>query len=112
MGEDQGQERAVTNDPEEIRREIEETRQELGDTVAALAEKTDVKARAKDKVDSVKQTIAEKKEAIAPPTAGNRDAQASAALTQVKTTVQDKPIVFAALGALAFGFLLGRITSS
>jgi alanyl-tRNA synthetase len=120
MGEVQGQDaltKSGEKDPEEIRREIEDTREELGDTVAALAAKTDVKARAKDKVDSVKHTITEKKESIASSApGGNGDgggaaAQASSAVTQVKAKAQENPIVVAAIGALVVGFLLRRITS-
>ena len=116
MGQDQGQVGAVTNeqnDPEAIRREIEETREDLGDTAAALAAKTDVKARAKEKVDSVKQTISEKKESIASSTGGNGDgagAQANAAFGQAKTKAQENPIPVAAIGAFVGGFLFGRIT--
>jgi ElaB/YqjD/DUF883 family membrane-anchored ribosome-binding protein len=120
MGQDQGQVGAVTNeqnDPEAIRREIEETREDLGDTAAALAAKTDVKARAKEKVDSVKQTISEKKESIGSSTGGNGDgqgagAQANAAFTQAKSKAQENPIPVAAIGAFVVGFLLGRITAS
>jgi ElaB/YqjD/DUF883 family membrane-anchored ribosome-binding protein len=120
MGQDQGEVGAVTNeqnDPEAIRRDIEQTREELGDTAAALAAKTDVKARAKEKVDSVKHTISEKKESIASSTSGNGDgegagAQASAAFTQAKTKAQQNPIPAAAIGAFVIGFLLGRITAS
>jgi hypothetical protein len=122
MGQDQGQVGAVTNeqnDPDAIRREIEETREDLGDTAAALAAKTDVKARAKEKVDSVKQTISEKKESIASSTGGNGSgsgegagAQANAAFTQAKTKAQENPIPVAAIGAFVVGFLIGRITAS
>ena len=120
MGQDQGEVGAVTNDqkdPETIRHEIEETREDLGDTAAALAAKTDVKARAKEKVDSVKHTISEKKESIGSSTSGNGDgagagAQANAAFTQAKTTAQENPIPVAAIGAFVIGFLLGRITAS
>jgi ElaB/YqjD/DUF883 family membrane-anchored ribosome-binding protein len=118
MGKEQSQVGAVTNeqnDPEAIRREIEETREDLGDTAAALAAKTDVKARAKEKVDSVKHTISEKKESIASSTSGNGEgpgAQANAAFTQAKTKAEQNPIPVAAIGAFVIGFLLGRITKS
>ncbi|HEX4734101.1 MAG TPA: DUF3618 domain-containing protein [Thermoleophilaceae bacterium] len=120
MGKEQSQVGAVTNeqtDPEAIRREIEETREDLGDTAAALAAKTDVKARAKEKVDSVKQTMSEKKESIASSTSGDSDgegagAHASAAFVQAKSKAQENPIPVAAIGAFVVGFLLGRITAS
>ena len=119
MGQDQGQVGAsVATDqksPEQIRREIEEARQDLGDTAAALAAKTDVKARAKEKVDGVKQTIADKKESFGPSN-GNGDgdgasAQASHAATQVKAKAQANPIPSAAIAAFVGGFLFGRVTS-
>src|SRR3954462_1504488 len=116
MGQDKGQVgTAVENEqksPEQIRREINDTRQELGDTAAALAAKTDVKARAKEKVDGVEQTIADKKESLGPSN-GNGEgasAQASHAPRQVKAKAQENPIPSAAIAAFVGGFLFGRIT--
>ena len=126
MGQDEGQVGARIVDgttdersPEEIRREIEETRQELGDTAAALAAKTDVKARAKEKVDDVKQTIAEKKESFSSSSgngagaggASSAQARATDAATQVKAKAQENPIPTAAIAAFIGGFLFGRLTS-
>ncbi len=75
--------------PEELLRDIEQTREELGDTVQALAEKTDVKARTQASVAEAKQSV----QAIA-------------------STVQARPVPFAAAGAfgagLAVGWLIGR----
>jgi ElaB/YqjD/DUF883 family membrane-anchored ribosome-binding protein len=110
MGQDESQVRTpVENEqksPEEIRQEIEETRQDLGDTAAALAAKTDVKARAKEKVEGVKHTIAEKKESFG--TTGDGSPGPAA---QIKTKAQENPIPTAAIAAFVGGFLLGRITS-
>jgi ElaB/YqjD/DUF883 family membrane-anchored ribosome-binding protein len=120
MGEDQGQVGTpVENEeksPEQIRREIEETRSDLGDTAAALAAKTDVKARAKEKVEGVKQTIAEKKGSLGsagaePDGDGSAKAKANVAVTQAKTKAQENPIPTAAIAAFVGGFLFGRITS-
>ena len=119
MGEDEGQSGAAVGEektPEEIRREIEETRQELGDTAAALAAKTDVKARAKEKVEGVKQTIAEKKESLSSSANGEGDpsaarARANQVLTQLKTKAQENPIATAAIAAFVGGLLFGRLTS-
>lgn len=126
MGQDESQVGARVADdekgksPEEIRREIEETRQDLGDTAAALAAKTDVKARAKEKVDGVKQTIAEKKESFSSSSgsgagdgggASAAQARAGDAVSQIKTKAQENPIHAAAVAAFVGGFLFGRLTS-
>jgi ElaB/YqjD/DUF883 family membrane-anchored ribosome-binding protein len=115
MGQDEGQVGARLADdkrektPEEIRREIEETRQELGDTAAALAAKTDVKNRAKEKVDDVKQTIAQTKESLS--SSGPGGTSDSSPLTEIKTKAQENPIPTAAIAAFIGGFLFGRLTS-
>ena len=123
MGQDEGQVGAAVGDektPEDIRHEIEETRQDLGDTAAALAAKTDVKARAKEKVDGVKQTIAEKKESFSSSSGTGADdgggasaaqARAGDAMSQIKTKAQENPIPAAAIAAFVGGFLFGRLTS-
>jgi Protein of unknown function (DUF3618) len=117
MGQDESQVGAPVESeqksPEEIRREIEVAREDLGDTAAALAAKTDVKARAKERVDGLKQTIAQKKSSLGSATAaepGGASTQVSSAVTQVKTKAQTNPIPAAAIGAFVGGFLFGRIT--
>ena len=109
MGQDESQVgTAVENEqngPEQIRREIEDTREDLGDTAAALAAKTDVKARAKEKVDGVKQTIAEKKESFGASSSDGSGGDAAGA------SAQENPIPTAAIAAFVGGFLFGRITS-
>ena len=116
MGQDKGQVgapvSAESKDPEQIRREIEEVRHDLGDTAAALAAKTDVKARAKEKVEGVKETIAEKKESIAGSSngGGTGGPDPSSAVASVKTKAQENPIPTAAIAAFIGGFLFGRIT--
>jgi hypothetical protein len=79
-----------TRSPAQIRAEIEQTRRDLGDTAAALAEKTDVKARAQEKVAGVKETISH---------------------VPSSDTVKRHPLPFAAIGAFAAGFVLGRFSS-
>jgi ElaB/YqjD/DUF883 family membrane-anchored ribosome-binding protein len=112
MGQDKGQVGPAVDkeqkDPDQIRREIEDVRHDLGDTAAALAAKTDVKARAKEKVSGVKETIAEKKDAIGSGNGGGPDA--SSAITGVTSTAKENPIPTAAIAAFVGGFLLGRLT--
>jgi ElaB/YqjD/DUF883 family membrane-anchored ribosome-binding protein len=121
MGEEQGQVgTSVENEqksPEELRHEIEATRRDLGDTAAALAEKTDIRARAKEKLDDVKRTIADKRQSLAQSggggegTAGPAPAAGQAA-RQAKAKARENPVASAAVGAFAVGFVLGRITSN
>jgi len=120
MGQDKGQVSTPVDDeqksPAQLRQEIEEARRELGDTAAALAQKTDVKARAKERVDGVKQTLAEKKEELGSghsdgSTGGGPAAKAGSAATQAKTKAKENPIVTAAVAAFAGGFIVGRIAS-
>ena len=116
MGQDEGQGgTAVTNGteqktPEEIRAEIESTREDLGDTAAALASKADVKTRAKEKVEGVKQVVAQKTDALK---SGNADGApaGSSPLTEVKAKAQNNPIPTAAIAAFVGGFVLGKLSS-
>jgi chromosome segregation ATPase len=119
MGQDPSQGRASVESeeptPEELREEIAQTREELGDTAAALASKTDVKSRAKEKVEELKQTAAEKKEAAfssvdGGPAATNPGlgAKTSSVATQAKTKAQENPALVATAMAFVGGFLLGR----
>jgi Protein of unknown function (DUF3618) len=121
MGQDEGQVSASVESeqksPEEIRREIEGTRQQLGDTAGALAAKTDVRARAKERVEGVKQTIAEKRESMASSATGDgggagAPATANAVVEQAKAKAQENPIHAAALAAFVGGFIVGRISRS
>ncbi len=93
--------------PEELRGEIEETREELGDTVEALAEKADVKAQTKDRISSVKDTAQQKKDAFVSKAKQAAPDSASTGAQQVASTVKQKPLPFAAAGALAAGVLIG-----
>jgi ElaB/YqjD/DUF883 family membrane-anchored ribosome-binding protein len=70
---------ATERSPEQIEAEIEATREELGETVAALADRTDVKKQAKRKAAEARQAV------------------------------REDPARFAAIGALAGGFLIGWI---
>lgn len=108
MGEGQSQVGTSIGDesksPEELRREIEETREDLGNTAAALAEKTDVRARAKEKIDSIKRTVAEKKESVTSASEGGPAAD-------LKVKAQENPVTTAAVAAFVGGLVIGRITS-
>jgi hypothetical protein len=109
MGQDPGQVGAPVEQaqsPEELRRDIDQTRRDLGDTAAALAEKTDVKARMKDKVEGVKQTVAEKTSSDA-----GSGSKASSLLTTAKTKARENPVASSAGAAFLGGFLLGRLRS-
>ena len=119
MGEDKGQVGTTVNtegqkSPEELRREIEETRDGLGETAAALAEKTDFKGRARERVDGLKQTVTEKKEAVASKVSGGDASEgggASAMAARARTKAQENPGATAALAAFVGGFVFGRLTS-
>jgi ElaB/YqjD/DUF883 family membrane-anchored ribosome-binding protein len=87
-------------DPEQLRREIEEIRRELGETVAQLAHKADVKAQAREKVEEVKANALRRT-----PDSARGGAQ------QVTTGVRRHPVPVATVGALALGFVLGRLAA-
>ena len=89
------EEPATTRSPEEIRRDIERTRLELGDTVEALGKKTDVKGQAREKVDEIKQRVSS-----ATPSSAH----------EAGSVAKRNPLPFAIGAAVAFGFLIGRIT--
>ncbi len=89
--------------PDELRQEIEQTREELGDTVEALAEKTDVKSQAKNRMAAVKESARQK---VSQAAQASPDS-ASAGAQQVASTVQGKPLPFAAGGAFAAGVMVG-----
>lgn len=95
--------------PEEIEAEIEQTREELGDTVEALAEKSDIKAQAKNKIAQVRDTAQHKKDEIASRAREATPDSAGSAGQQLASTVQRKPVPFAAAGAFAGGVFVGWI---
>ncbi|HWE08468.1 MAG TPA: DUF3618 domain-containing protein [Solirubrobacteraceae bacterium] len=82
--------------PERIRAEIEHTREQLGETVEALAEKTDVKAQARERIETVKEAVAE----ATPESVG-------AGVQQISATMRTRPLPFAAAGAFAAGIFVG-----
>jgi ElaB/YqjD/DUF883 family membrane-anchored ribosome-binding protein len=106
---EQGQQKS----PEEIEAEIDQTRAELGDTVEALAGKADVKQQAKDKITSIKDAAQHqaqhKKDELGSRARGAAPASAGAGAQQIASTVQRKPLPFAAAGAFAGGVLVGWI---
>ncbi len=96
-----------TKSPEEIRSEIEQTRDELGDTVEALAAKTDVKSQAQDRIAAARETVTGKKDDFVAKARQATPESASAGAQQLSSTVQEKPLPFAAAGAFAGGLLIG-----
>jgi ElaB/YqjD/DUF883 family membrane-anchored ribosome-binding protein len=93
--------------PEELREEIAQTREELGDTVEALAEKTDVKGQAKARVVAVKQAAQDKRDEFASRARGATPDSAAAGVQQALSTIQRRPVPFAAVGVFACGLLAG-----
>ena len=95
--------------PEEIRADIERTRQQVGDTAEALAAKTDVKARASERIDEIKANVRDKAENLKP---GGSTGQSGAADAggQLVAKVRANPAPVALGSAVAFGFLIGRLT--
>jgi hypothetical protein len=71
-------------DPARIRAQIEATRLELGDTVAALAVKADVRQQAANRIAAFRR--------------------------RPRSPARARPLPLAVGGAIAAGFLLGRIT--
>ena len=113
MGEDPGTAGApVTEakDPEQIREEIEETRREMGDTVEALAAKADVKARVHEKVESTKESMAQKKDDLLGKARETSPDSVASGASQATQKAKENPIPVAAVGAFAAGFLIGRLT--
>jgi ElaB/YqjD/DUF883 family membrane-anchored ribosome-binding protein len=95
---------------DEIREDVEATRRELGDTVEALAGKTDVKGQAQHKLAAVQQSAAGKKDEVLGKT---RDASPEGAVSageRVSRTAREHPLPLAVAGALAAGFVAGRLT--
>jgi ElaB/YqjD/DUF883 family membrane-anchored ribosome-binding protein len=111
MGQDASSGRSpVTEDTDQIQRDIEQTRQELGDTVEALAAKTDVKAQAKRKVDDTKASVSAKKDEVLGKARDVSPETATQVVSQVGEKAAQNPIPMAALGAFAAGFLVGRLS--
>jgi hypothetical protein len=89
--------------------EIEQTREELGDTVEALVGKADFKAQAKDKIAQVRDAALHKQDELASKARAATPGSAHAGAQQLASTVQRKPVPFAAGGAFAGGVLVGWI---
>lgn len=106
--------------PDDIRHEIEETRARMGDTVEAIGYKTDVKGR-------VKESVADKKDALVGSISGGKDAvvgKADSLVARVGGVVPDgdqvkdgaakvglskeNPLGLALIGA-AVGFIAGTL---
>jgi ElaB/YqjD/DUF883 family membrane-anchored ribosome-binding protein len=97
-------------DPEQIRQDIEETRRELGDTVEAIAYKADVKARVRERIDHTKQSAAHARDELLGKAREASPEDAVSLADQASQKAQENPLPFAAAGAFAAGFLLGRLT--
>ena len=92
-----------------IEAEIEQTREELGDTVEALVGKADLKAQAKNRIAQVRDTALHKQDELASKARAATPESAHAGAQQLASTVQRKPVPFAAGGAFAGGMLVGWI---
>lgn len=92
-----------------IEAEIGQTREELGDTVEALVGKADLKAHAKNRIAQVRDTALHKQDELASKARGATPESAHAGAQQLASTVQRKPVPFAAGGAFAGGMLVGWI---
>lgn len=89
---------AQTDDPEQLRAQIGQTREDLGDTVEALSGKADAKAQASAKVGELREKVTN---------VGGEDLGHAAAAA--KAQAENNPLA-AIAGALAVGFVLGRLT--
>ena len=98
-------------DTRAIEGQIEETREHMGDTVSALAYKADVPARMRDsaaeKKDAVASKLAGAKNAITGPTGEAVDSAGDGAKRTVGMA-QENPLGLA-IGAVAVGFVVGSL---
>jgi hypothetical protein len=108
-------------DPDQLREEIEETRAELGDTVAAMAHKTDVKAQVKERIEHAKASVEERIERTKVSVAREKGEligearhaspeSALSAASQASDQARRHPLLLAAAGSFAIGFIAGRRT--
>jgi chromosome segregation ATPase len=93
--------------PEELREEIDQTREQLGDTVEALAAKTDVKSQARERIAAVKESAQQRKDDLMTRAKQATPDSAGAGAQELTSTVQRKPVPFAAAGAFTAGLLVG-----
>ena len=93
-------------DPSQIREEIEQTRTEMGDTVEAIGYKADVPSRAREKVGETKDNLVSKMTGATPDSG-----EVKAGAKRAAGVVQENPLGLA-LGAAAFGFLVGMAVPS
>jgi len=104
----------AAGDAARIREQIEATRSELGDTVAALAAKTDVRQQARERFAATRRRAVERKQALlqraddASPGASER---ASRLGRSASAQASAHPLPLIATGAVALGFVLGRLTA-
>ena len=93
-------------DPREIRNDIEDTRARMGDTVEALGHKADVPGRAKEAVSSKVEGMRSKLLGATPDSGEVKQGAKRAA-----GVAQENPLGLA-IGATAFGFLVGMLVPS
>ena len=110
-------ENPASTSPEHLRPELDVAREKLGGTVDQLAAKLDVKVQAKERVDAVKSTIADKaaqaKNAAPPPVQhAMKQAGSAAAPAMDKARQYDKQLLIGAAALLLLLFLLRRWRSS
>ncbi len=89
---------AQTDDPEQLREQIGQSREDLGDTVEALPDKADVKAQASAKVAELREKVTQ---------VGGDDVKQAGAAAVAQAESNPLPAI---AGALATGFVLGRLT--
>jgi chromosome segregation ATPase len=100
-------EQSPQKSPEELREEIDRTREQLGDTVQALAAKTDVKGQARDRLAAVKEGAQQRKDELVTRARRATPDSAGEGAQELTSTIQRKPVPFAAAGAFTAGMLVG-----
>ena len=98
-------------DPDELRREIDETRAELGATVEALSNKADVKSRVQEKAEERKEQLRQKSDDLKEKLRSATPESAQQTAGQAAQKAKERPLPLTVIGALAAGFVLGRLTS-
>jgi cell division septum initiation protein DivIVA len=99
-------------EPEQLQREIEQTREQLGDTVEALAQKTDVKAQARQRLQDTRASVSEKRDELLGQAKEASPGSAASLASRVSQAARARPLPVAVVGAVAFGFLAGRLTGA
>ncbi len=93
----------MAQDASQVREEIAKDRADLADTVQALASKADIKGRLRESVSKNAEQLQHKAKSVTP-------SQAQDGLRTAAESVRERPLPFALVGALLFGFLIGRLS--